>query len=176
MEIIETYSYRHAEAILTTTYRREKKEIIEVLQETTWVTYPEPKHRRRHGKIVATLTIDQPKTNRLIETAFQAKGWEVGPRIISESPSRLQSDFKKGEIQVEVQFGNMARWYTDVFKFLLSYSSGDIEIGVLVVPMQATAKQIDENVVYYERVVRELPHAKMGITLPIWIIGIGISN
>ena len=56
--------------------------------------------------------------------------------------------------------------------FLLSYSSGDIEVGILIVPMQATAKRIDENVVNYERVVRELPHAKMGITLPIWVIGV----
>ena len=38
--------------------------------------------------------------------------------------------------------------------------------------MQATAKKIDENVAYYERVVRELPHAKMGITIPILVAGI----
>jgi hypothetical protein len=44
---------------------------------------------------------------------------------------------------------------------------------VLVVPMQDVAKQIDENVAYYERVTRELPHAKMGITLPIWVLGLG---
>ena len=68
----------------------------------------------------------------------------------------------------------MARWYTDVFKFLLSYSANDIEVGVLIVPMQDTAKRIDENIVYCERVMRELPHAKMGITLPIWIIGVEI--
>ena len=67
----------------------------------------------------------------------------------------------------------MARWYTDVFKFLLSYSADDIEVGILVVPMQETAKKIDENVAYYERVVRELPHAKMGITIPILVIGVG---
>lgn len=112
----------------------------------------------------------------LIEGAFQAKGWEIKPKIISESESKLESDFKKGKIQVEVQFGNMARWYTDVFKFLLSYSSDDIEIGVLIVPMQATAKLIDENVVYYERVIRELPHAKMGITIPIWVIGVVLPS
>ena len=66
----------------------------------------------------------------------------------------------------------MARWYTGVFKFLLSYSADDIEVGVLVVPMQAAASKIDENAAYYERVVRELPHAKMGITIPILVIGV----
>jgi len=66
----------------------------------------------------------------------------------------------------------MARWYTDVFKFLLSYSADDIEVGVLAVPMQDTAARIDENVVYFERVLRELPHARMGITIPIWVLGL----
>jgi len=66
----------------------------------------------------------------------------------------------------------MARWYTDVFKFLLSYAADDIEVGVLVAAMHDTANKIDENVVYYERVIRELPHAKMGITIPIWVLGV----
>jgi len=176
MDIVQTHSYRHAEAILQVVYPTEKKEIIEVLKTVSWVKYPEPKSRERHGRVVAVLTIDQNETNHLIKTAFAEKGWTCGPEIISRSESRLKSDFKKGKIQVEVQFGNMARWYTDVFKFLLSYSADDIEVGVLVVPMQVTANQIDENVVYYERVVRELPHAKMGITIPIWIIGVGSSN
>ena len=64
------------------------------------------------------------------------------------------------------------RWHADVFKFLLSYSADDIEVGILVVPIQETANKIDENVAYYERVVRELPHAKMGITIPILVIGV----
>jgi hypothetical protein len=45
-------------------------------------------------------------------------------------------------------------------------------VGVLVVPMQSFANTIDENVAHYERVVRELPYAKMSITLPIWVIGL----
>jgi len=71
-----------------------------------------------------------------------------------------------------VQFGNAARWYADVFKFLLSYAADDIEVGVLVVPMQRTAKRIDENIISYERVLRELPHAKMAVTLPVLVIGV----
>ena len=55
----------------------------------------------------------------------------------------------------------------DVFKFQVSYSQGLIDVGVLVAPVQSFAKTIDENVVYFERVARELPYAKMSITLPI---------
>jgi Restriction endonuclease BglII len=66
----------------------------------------------------------------------------------------------------------MSRWTYDVFKFQVSYSLDLIDVGVLVVPMQEFASTIDENVAYYERVMRELPYAKMSITLPIWVIGI----
>jgi Restriction endonuclease BglII len=66
----------------------------------------------------------------------------------------------------------MARWYTDVFKFQVSYSQDLIDVGVLVVPTQKFANTIDENVAYFERVKRELPYAKMSITLPIWLLGI----
>ncbi len=171
MKIAKRYSYRHAEAILDSEYPEEKAEILKCLRSVKWVR-TEPRERKRDGRVVATLSIDQRKTNSALEETFRTRGWEVHPRIISESTSQLAADFKKGKIQVEIQFGNMARWYTDVFKFLLSYSADDIEVGVLAVPMQATAARIDENVVHYERVVRELPHAKMGITIPIWVLGL----
>jgi hypothetical protein len=118
------------------------------------------------------LTIEQVTTNKELEKAFQERGWVSKLKMISGSESKLEADFKKGKIQVEVQFGNMARWHTDVFKFLLSYAADDIEVGILVVAMHDTASKIDENVVYYERVIRELPHAKMGITIPIWVLGV----
>lgn len=171
MRIAETYSYRHAEAILASEYPEEKKEILACLRATRWAR-TDPKERNRKGRVVAVLSINQAATNKALETVFSGRGWAVHPRIISNSASQLAADFKKGKIQVEVQFGNMARWYTDVFKFLLSYSADDIEVGVLAVPMHKTAAAIDENVVNYERVVRELPHAKMGITLPIWVLGL----
>jgi len=66
----------------------------------------------------------------------------------------------------------MARWYTDVFKFQLSYSLDHIDVAVLVVPKQKFANLVDENVACFERVVRELPWAKMSLTLPILVIGL----
>jgi Restriction endonuclease BglII len=175
IRIVDAYSYRHAEAILKAEFRTERGEIVAALEGTAWVPMAKPKVRKRKGKVVARLTIDQVGTNKAIEAQFAARGWQVRPRIISSSESQLASDFKKGKVQVEVQLGNMARWYTDVFKFLLSYSANDIEVGVLVVPMQEVAAQIDENVAHFQRVVREIPHAKMGITLPIWVVGLGLG-
>lgn len=172
MRIQERHSYRYAEEILDQAFPTEKNEILQVLRSTPFTERATPTLRRRGGRVVANLTIDQVATNRELETAFQQRGWITKPKIISGSQSKLEADFKKGKIQVEVQFGNMARWYTDVFKFLLSYAADDIEVGVLVVAMHDIAKKIDENVVNYERIIRELPHAKMGITLPIWVLGV----
>lgn len=172
MQIAKTHSYRHAEAILDHVFIKEKHEIQDILRLVGFVRLPKPKVRERKGRVVATKSLSADLTNKRLTEAFRGKGWQVLPKIISGSESELKADAKSGKVQVEVQFGNMARWYTDVFKFLLSYSADDIEIGVLVVPMKATADKIDENIAYYERVLRELPHAKMGITIPIWVIGV----
>ncbi|MFQ5800090.1 MAG: BglII/BstYI family type II restriction endonuclease, partial [Bacteroidota bacterium] len=128
--------------------------------------------RRRRGKRIMLFRTDQRALNAALEEAFVARGWEASPRITDDQVTRIEADFKKNRIQVEVQFGNMARWYTDVFKFQVSYSLGLIDVGVLVVPMQRFANTIDENVVHFERVTRELQYAKMSITLPIWVVGI----
>jgi hypothetical protein len=172
MKIAARYSYRHALSILEEEFPSELTEVFNVLKSVDFIHLKEKRTRSRGGKVVAVKSISSPETNERISTALKKKGWAITPKIISKSESNLAADAKKGKIQIEVQFGNMARWYTDVFKFLLSYSADDIEVGILVVPTQKTAGKIDENVAYYERVVRELPHAKMGITIPILVIGV----
>ena len=173
MEISATYSYRHAEAIIAYEYRPERQEILDVIESVSWHPIDPPTVRRRNNRVVATLTINQRRTNDRFDVEFDNRGWIRKPRIVTNSPSQLEADYKKRGVQVEVQFGNMARWYTDVFKFLLSYAADDIEVGVLIVPTRAVSRKIDENVVDCERVIRELPHAKMAITIPVWVIGLG---
>ena len=112
--------------------------------------------------------------NNLLDDLFEKRGWDCQPLVTNDGATNIKADYKKDRVQVEVQFGNMARWYTDVFKFQVSYSLGLIDVGVLVVPTQAFSRTIDENVAYYERVTRELPYAKMSITLPIWVVGIDV--
>lgn len=123
------------------------------------------------------LPVDQKSMNAHLDQKFSDSGWISQPPVVAKDSTTgpqtgLRADFKKNRVQVEIQFGNMARWYTDVFKFQLSYSLDEIDVAALVVPMQRFANLIDENVVYFERVVRELPHAKMSLTLPILVVGI----
>ncbi len=88
----------------------------------------------------------------------------------------MAADFRKGfsniRVQAEVQFGNMARWYSDVFKFQTAYSQDLIDVGLCIVPMASLARRIDSNIVSFERVLRELPSAKMSLTLPILVVGV----
>lgn len=123
------------------------------------------------------LLVDQKQLNKQLDAGFKSLGWVPQPAIVGkdreEGPQTgLKGDFKKGRLQVEIQFGNLARWYTDVFKFQLSYSLDVIDVAVLVVPLQGFANLIDENIAYFERVSRELPWAKMSLMLPIWVIGV----
>lgn len=108
--------------------------------------------------------------NRWLETEFGNKDWDIHPRIVDGT--RLEGDFRRSRVQIEVQFGNMARWTYDVFKFQICYAQNVIDVGILAVPVQTFAKECGSNIAHYERVCRELPHAKLSITLPIMVIGL----
>jgi len=175
---LTTFSYRFAAEVLNSpAFCKERDEIIQVLAKNRVPLLDPPKTRTRTDKRTGktqtwTFITSQKKLNDLFDDEFEKRGWECQPTVTSDKVTGIKADYKKSRIQVEVQFGNMARWYTDVFKFQVSYSLELIDVGVLVVPMQAFANTIDENVAHYERVVRELPYAKMSITLPIWVVGI----
>ena len=185
--------YRYAEAVLNDPdFKQSKAEILDILTGAPallldpaeidtrrgGVKRRERKARKGDpGKRYFFLPVDQKALNSHLDKEFETRGWQPQPPIVS--PGRtggpatgLKGDYKKGRLQVEAQFGNMARWYTDVFKFQLSYSLDEIDVAVLIVPTQGFANLIDENVAHYERVCRELPWAKMSLTLPIWVIGV----
>ena len=166
------FSYRFADEVLDSLqFRQQKHDIIAILKTIAAPALAVPKKPRSRSKNM-NFTTDQRLLNVLLEKAFAERGWQVHPSVTGDQKTKIAADFKKDRVQVEVQFGNMARWYTDVFKFQVSYSQDLIDVGVLVVPTQKFANTIDENVAYFERVKRELPYAKMSITLPIWLVGI----
>lgn len=188
LKIANSYSYRFAEAVMRDESFIESFLQIKEIIGATEVPLLDPhnlngspkhtkmKHRKRNGPCFF-LPVNQIKLNDSINKLFVDKGWVAQNKIVDPTKyptlnTGLKGDFKNGRLHVEVQFGNMARWYTDVFKFQLSYSLDDIDVAVLIVPMQRLANLIDENVVHFERVSRELPAAKMSLTLPILVIGV----
>jgi hypothetical protein len=198
MKLSQFTDYRYADAVLNDRrFSSIKKEVIEILERIR-VPMLDPARckagkvsgavkRRKRSPIRGSnqdryffLPVDQIKLNSEIDAQFGQRGWEVHPLVVPaeqgiQTPG-LRSDFKKDRVQVEVQFGNMARWYTDVFKFQLAYARSGIDVAILIVATQMFANLIDENVAYWERVNRELPSAKMSLTLPIWVIGIEPDN
>jgi len=170
---LTTFSYRFASEVLDSHgFIDKKQDVIDIFTNFTDIPHPaHPKTRTRDGK-TWNFTTDQKALNIQLDHLFGERHWEVHPLVTNDGVTNIKADYKKERVQVEVQFGNMARWYTDVFKFQVSYSLGLIDVAVLVVPTQVFGATIDENVAYYERVIRELPYARMSITLPIWVVGI----
>ena len=171
--LLATHSYRYAAEILEAPqFRAAKVELFNILTRTPVLALAQPKPPRRAGFHGKPFTTDQKAINRWFDAEFKSKDWEYHPDITGDRVTQLKADFRHGGLLVEIQFGNMARWYTDVFKMQVSYSLGKTEVGILVAPTQSFAATIDENVAYYERIIRELPYARMSITLPILVVGL----
>jgi hypothetical protein len=166
------FSYRFAQQILENEkHRHLLDEILEVVVQCPLFIYP------GKSKSNPRLDVVQQILNAYFDVKFHRNnGWEFHPLATDIVESKLKADFRKEieglKIHVEVQFGNMARWYSDIFKFQTAYSTNLIDIGICIIPMDELAKRIDSNVTNYQRVLRELPAADMSITHPILIIGI----
>ena len=169
---IKIFSYRFAQEILEHPSNRTAwHEIIDIVSEAPLFLYS------GKSKTNTKLRVVQQCMNTWFDRALAVEaGWDYHPLATAIENSKLAADFRKSfakvTIQAEVQFGNMSRWYSDIFKLQTAYSQSLIDIGLSIVPMGSLARQIDSNIVSYERVVRELPSANLSITLPILVIGI----
>lgn len=165
-------SYRFAKEIIESErYAEAWQEIETAVRECPLYIWP--------GKSATNPRLDV--VQQLLNVYFERRlhidmGWEFHPDATTIQNSQLKADFRKTfddlTVQAEVQFGNMARWYTDIFKFQAGYSGKAVRMGVSIIPMQSLAQRIDSNVTHYERVIRELPAAELSITLPILNLGI----
>lgn len=172
---IQSYSFRLGSEILdTANFIALKNEIINIFTNIQVPQLNPPKVRTRDGQTF-TFATNQSALNVALDTEFVTNnGWINKPFIDNQNPKRtnIRSDYGKGRVLVEVQFGNMSRWYADIFKFQVAYSLGTIDVGVSIVPTQAFAQTMDENVSYFERARRELELARLSVAMPLWLVGI----
>jgi len=168
----EVYSYRFAQEIMQhQNHISSWNEIANIINQTPLFIYPNKSNSNRRLDVV------QQVMNTYYDRVMAVDNrWEYHPLATSIPDSGLAADYRKTfnglTIQAEIQFGNMARWYSDIFKFQTAYSQGLINIGLCLIPMNSLATRIDSNVVNFERVRRELPSAELSITIPIIVIGI----
>jgi hypothetical protein len=171
---LEFFSYRFAEEVLASAeFRNARKEAYDILKRLPAIRVGSPlwhKWRNLNKKKPKATGADPEAMNRWLDVRFKKKGWQYHPSIVAGT--KLEGDFRKSRIQMEVQFGNMARWTYDVMKFQICYAQDEVDVGILVVPMRKFALECGSNIAHFERVKRELPYAKLSITLPIMVIGI----
>lgn len=173
----EIFSYRYGLEILQhPNFVEAWNEIEGIVKDAPLFIYPNKSAKN------SKLYVVQQAMNAYFDRMFVINhGWQHHPLATGIAQSQLKADYRKrfvganGEglgIQTEVQFGNMARWYTDIFKFQTAYSQKQIQLGLSIVPQDDLSVVIDSNIVKFDRTKRELPSAELSITLPIIMMGV----
>jgi len=176
---IQTYSYRFAEEILQhPRYLPVYEEVIRVCRECPLPVYKGKSSAQRNKDVI------QQIMNTYFKLRFISLDWQPEPLVTpDDNEDALRSDFRKtfinkesrdvlATIQIEVEFGNVASSYRNYFKFQLSFSYDLADICILIVPSYRLANRIDTGVSNFEKVVREIPSAKLSITVPTLVVGL----
>lgn len=169
---LKLHSYRYAQEILQhPNHSGAWEEVRGICEGAPLFTWPGKSSNNQRLDVVQQLM------NVYFDRRFAIDaGWQHHPLATRIESSGLRADFRKSfgslAVQVEVQFGNMARWYSDIFKFQTAYSQGLIQAAICILPTAALGRRTDSNVANFDRAVRELPSAELSITLPILLLGL----
>ncbi len=117
-----------------------------------------------HRLIRRTLLLNPSEQKRQIEAA--------GHRAIY---SYNQTDFVKGRIAVEVQFGKYAFVAYDMFVKHMAFFVGDvIDVGIELLPMKELQAQMSSGVAYYAAGLYDLlRQGRSTPAVPLVVVGIG---
>lgn len=143
-------------------------------------------------KIISSIgfRVDENQTfyNLEIKKAFTNLQWDKEGRAIPELD--IKYDFRKNAIQVEVEFGNARSYYQDYIKFMLSYLSKEIKVGLLITPTLGFASILCEigkqkaiqrgrksysGMMQFEKAQKELSYLIPIFDMPIGILGIDVN-
>jgi len=127
------------------------------------------------------LPIDQSAMNERIDAALVQLGWIRQPWILVDRDGRpidthLRGDFEKNGVFVEVEFGNVASLYRDLFKFHIAGTSGAAEVGIIIVATAQLAAFFDQGQATWEQATGLLPYMRAGLQLPTAIVGLDVND
>lgn len=174
MKIAGVFSHRNGLDILESPKFREAfTQFMDVLSAL-------PSYKAAQAKKTSAAHIIAPGAmNRWLDNELCVKrDWDWHPLIIDADPdepggkSQLRSDFRKARIEVEVQFGNVARYAYDVYKMAISMALDQADVGIQVVCTKRFAGITGGNIAYYERAVRELARSRLTLIVPLVVVGI----
>ena len=121
--------------------------------------------------------ISQSEWNKRLDERLRKLGWHpqpiaAGHSQAQEQESGLIGDFAKNGVFVEVEFGNSASAYRDMFKFLVSHDNKQAQVGVLICAHTRLGNLFDSGVTTFESIKRNiLPYLRI-TPLPILFIGL----
>ena len=106
----------------------------------------------------------QTRLNEEFDREFTSRGWmsQVDSLLKLESkrkrPGTKSIDYRhpNAKVDVEVEFGNVASFYRDIFKFNISKRAGQIDVGIIIAGNKKIANAVGENVASYERFQDEM--------------------
>ena len=174
MKIVDIFSHRNGRDIL------ESPSFRDAFHEFRDVLAGLPPYRTTKVKKTSSAHVISPGAmNHWLDNELCVKrDWDWHPLIIEADPedkerrSQLRSDFRKSRIEVEVQFGNVARYAYDVYKMAISLALDRADVGLMVVCTKRFANITGGNIAYYERAVRELERSRLTLIVPLVVIGI----
>jgi hypothetical protein len=187
-------SHRYAETVLDRDFREEWDELrdalgtLEVpLRQAGPYSDVGPKTPKRQMRAFGgrranvLLPVDQSAMNLAIDVALVERGWKRQPWILVDQEghpidTHLKGDFEKGGVFVEVEFGNVASLYRDLFKFHVAGTTGAAEVGVIVVATARLAAFFDQGQATWEQATSLLPYMRVGLQLPTAIVGIDVND
>jgi hypothetical protein len=188
-------SHQFAETVLEGQFRDEWEQLLDVIGTLEVPLRPlgpysrigRPKSPKRQSREIrgrtaaALMPVDQATMNRRIRDALPERGWTPEPYILIDREgrpidTRLRGDFEKSGVFVEVEFGNVASFYRDLFKFHIAGTTGAAQVGVIIVATDALARLFDQGQARFEQAVSLLPYMRAGVQLPTAIVGIDVND
>jgi hypothetical protein len=123
------------------------------------------------------LPVNQAGLNRELDRSLRSQGWTSQPiasgsMVGDETPLGLRGDFFREGVFVEVEFGNIASLYRDLFKFQVANRARTGQVAVLIAATERFARFFDSGITTFEAASRYLPYLAIGIQMPICFIGI----
>lgn len=188
-------SHQYAETILEGRFPAEWQELRDALGTIDPPLRPagpytrigRPKTPKRQARTIggrrasALMPVDQSALNVAIDDALVARGWSRQPYILVDRDgqpidTRLRGDFERSGVFVEVEFGNVASLYRDLFKFHIAGTSGAAQVGIIVVATAQLARFFDQGQATWEQTIALLPYMRAGLQLPTAIIGVDVND
>lgn len=188
-------SHQYAETVLQGQFREEWEQLLDVLgtldvplrAPSPYTRTGRPKSPKRQTRQIggirasALMPVDQAEMNGQIRESLARLGWNPEPYILIDREgrpidTRLRGDFEKSGVFVEVEFGNVASFYRDLFKFHIAGTTGAAQVGVIVVATDALARLFDQGQARFEQAVSMLPYMRAGVQLPTALIGLDVND